>query len=212
MQISGRSRATRRASPRRQRRPRPRPCRHRAPLRRSPRIEGLRIKIPRPASSSTILRPLHCFERRMSARASGAVAGRGSTPSLARRLACQDVRARSHAAADEHRLPGGAQGRAGSGARTECAGRALAVDEQVRRLPSTHAARPCRCCGRRRRARRRSRPWEEMGENLAGVVAKNLTIGQRAIDRRRAWRRGSAVADRRVDRCAGQFAVGQRDA
>ena len=54
---------------------------------------------------------------------------------LGGRQACQDVRARSHAAADEHRLPDRAQGVGQARvSRPECARRALAVDEEITAL------------------------------------------------------------------------------
>ena len=49
-----------------------------------------------------------------------------------------------------------------------------------------------------------------MPEHAADVVAENLTIGERAIDRR-AHGAEVALADFRIDRCTGEFAVGKID-
>src|SRR5665811_554213 len=49
-----------------------------------------------------------------------------------------------------------------------------------------------------------------MSEDPADVMAENLAIGERAIDRR-AHRAEVALADFRIDRRAGEFAVGKID-
>ena len=49
-----------------------------------------------------------------------------------------------------------------------------------------------------------------MSEDPADVMAENLAIGERAIDRR-AHRAEVALADFRIDRCTGEFAVGKID-
>ena len=51
---------------------------------------------------------------------------------------------------------------------------------------------------------------KEVPEDAADVMAENLAIGERAIDRR-AHRAEVTLADFRIDRRAGEFAVGQID-
>ena len=76
--------------------------------------------------------------------------------------------------------------------RPECAGRALAVDEEIAALSVDGVRFDLAGIVGDVEQKAQIVPWEEMGENTPGVVSENLTIGERAIDCRPAWRRDSA--------------------
>ena len=159
------------------------------------------------------LAPAPLPERGMAGhRAAGAVACRREGLLLGRRLAHQDVRAGPHAAADQHRLSDRTQ-RLGKRLVTgsEGAGRAFAMNEQITVLSIDRM--PFDLAGIVRDVEQQAQitVGKEVAENAPRVVAEDFAIGERAVDRG-PHRAEVALADLRVDRRAGEFAVGELDA
>ena len=95
---------------------------------------------------------------------------------------------------------------------TEGARRALAMHEQLaplRRRPRVAPTLQVLCDTSKSRCR--SAFGKEVREDPARVVAEDLAVGERAVDRR-AHGAEIALADLGLDRGAGQLAIGQRDA
>ena len=169
--------------------------------------------MPRPARSSTTLRP--CQRRVASCRlmlrpAPWHAEANASVMPPAR--ADQDVGRGAHAAADQHRLAGRAQrARQVRMLRPERPRRALAMHVQLAQ-PAVDDV-PLDLAGVVRHVveQRELRSGQHGLEDTARQMREDLPVRQRTVDRR-AHRAEVAFARGRADRRAGELAVGQHDA
>src|SRR5437870_2705969 len=99
--------------------------------------------------------------------------------------ACQNIRARAHAAADEDRLAGLVEiGRKIRMARTKGAGRAFAMDVEAPRPVMDNVLLDFARVVRNVIEQFEPRLRKKMGEYLSREVAQNLAVCERAIDTR----------------------------
>ena len=130
---------------------------------------------------------------------------------LGSRLAHQNVRARPHAAANEHRLTDRTKHRGQAFvAGPEGAGGAFSVGEQLSPSALNRVCLDLAGVVRDIEQELQLAIWKEVREYAPRIVAKDLAVGERAIDRG-AHGAEVSLANFGIDRRAGELAIGKRD-
>src|SRR5437870_1731541 len=123
--------------------------------------------------------------------------------------ACQNIRARAHAATDEHRLAGLVEiGRKIRMTRTKRAGRAFAMDVEAPRPVMDNMLLDFARVVRNVIEQFEPRLRKEMGEYLSCEVGEDLAVRQRAVNTR-PHRTKIALPHWRVNGRGSQFPIGQ---